>query len=79
MVGYMKKIALSVFSSLVLVVSGNAANIFWVSFHPDDNMPSADALAAGFLQAPDAGYTQLLRNAGHNVTRGQFTTAVVIV
>ncbi|MBL9135186.1 MAG: hypothetical protein JNK85_04930 [Verrucomicrobiales bacterium] len=45
------------------------ANIVWVSFHSADNTPSAAAVGAGFTQAPDAAYTQLLRSAGHTVTR----------
>ncbi|MFO1501907.1 MAG: hypothetical protein U1G07_26615 [Verrucomicrobiota bacterium] len=50
-------------------LSSQAANIFWVSFHPGDNTPSAAAIAAGFTQAPDAGCTQLLEANGHTVTR----------
>lgn len=46
-----------------------SANIIWVSNHPADNQPHANALADGFTQAPDVGYTELLRNAGHSVTR----------
>jgi hypothetical protein len=45
------------------------ANIVWVSFHPADNTPSGGAAGAGFTQAPDVAYTQLLRSAGHSVTR----------
>lgn len=66
----MKRILLTVLGVFALAISSaQGANVYWVSFHPDDNTPSANALAAGFVQAPDAGYTQLLRNAGHNVTR----------
>ena len=43
--------------------------IAWISFHADANTPDADALAAGFTRAPDAGYTDLLASAGHQVTR----------
>jgi hypothetical protein len=64
----MKK-TLLLLCNLALVSSLQAANIFWVSFHPDDATPSANASAAGFLQAPDAAYTQLLTANGHNVTR----------
>jgi len=46
-----------------------AANIAWVSFHPGDTTPSGAAGTAGFLQAPDVGYTSLLSAAGHTVTR----------
>lgn len=45
------------------------ARIAWVSFHPADNTPSADAATAGFTAAPDVEYTRLLRAAGHDVTR----------
>ncbi|MHC1768748.1 MAG: PEP-CTERM sorting domain-containing protein [Verrucomicrobiia bacterium] len=66
----MKRILLTVLGVFALAIStAQGANVYWVSFHSDDNTPSANALAAGFVQAPDAGYTQLLRNAGHNVTR----------
>jgi hypothetical protein len=46
-----------------------SANIAWVSFHAADNQPSTDAAAAGFTEAPDVGYTKLLRDNGHKVTR----------
>jgi hypothetical protein len=53
-----------------LVCNGaQAAQIVWVSFHADENSPTPAAAAAGFTQAPDAGYTQLLRTNGHNVAR----------
>ena len=45
------------------------ANIAWVSFHPADNDPAADAKTAGFTEAPDAGYTKLLASKGNKVTR----------
>jgi hypothetical protein len=54
---------------LGLVSPAAAVNIAWVSFHPADNMPSAAAVTAGFSQAPDVGYTNLLTTAGHTVTR----------
>ena len=47
----------------------SAADIAWVSFHTADDMPSANAAAAGFTAAPDVGYTDLLSSAGHDVTR----------
>lgn len=53
----------------VSTASLQAANIVWVSFHSGDNTPSANAAAAGFTQAPDIGYTALLKANGHNVTR----------
>jgi hypothetical protein len=43
--------------------------IAWVSFHPGEDTPSAEAAAAGFTEAPDAGYTRLLAELGHTVTR----------
>jgi hypothetical protein len=63
------RILLPLIGSLILPVASHATNILWVSFHPDDNTPSAAAAAAGFTKAPDAGYTQLLRDNGYNVTR----------
>lgn len=50
-------------------VEAASAKIAWVSFHSADGTPSAAAAGAGFTQAPDAEYTQLLRAAGHEVTR----------
>jgi hypothetical protein len=47
----------------------SAASIAWVSFHAADNMPSAAAVTAGFTDAPDKGYTDVLQAAGHTVTR----------
>jgi hypothetical protein len=46
-----------------------SANIAWVSFHTGDNTPSAAAATAGFTRAADVGYTDLLKSAGHTVTR----------
>src|SRR5687768_9985244 len=65
----MKIIAVAV--ALLSVVSSQAANIVWVTFHPADGTPSAAAAAApaSFTNAPDAGYTALLRSSGHGVTR----------
>ena len=65
----MKKTALVALAGLAQVASVPAADIVWVSFHPGDNQPSANAAAAGFTQAADVGYTQLLQGQGHNVTR----------
>jgi uncharacterized surface protein with fasciclin (FAS1) repeats len=44
-------------------------NIAWISFHPADDQPTTAASDAGFTEAPDIGYTDLLRDAGHQVTR----------
>jgi hypothetical protein len=65
----MKKSAVLI-CGLLAGVSSEAANITWVSLHPADNQPSANAAGQGFTtMAPDIGYTDLLRNAGHTVTR----------
>lgn len=70
----MNKLAFSLACALS-AASSHAANIAFVSFHTEN--PSAAAVGAGQGYtadgpAPDAGYTDLLRNAGHTVTR--FTT-----
>jgi len=44
-------------------------DIVFVSFHGADDAPSAAAADAGFTEAPDVGYTNLLNADGHNVTR----------
>jgi len=43
--------------------------IAWVSYHAADDEPHADAAAVGFTQAPDIGYTDLLKAQGYNVVR----------
>jgi hypothetical protein len=43
--------------------------IVWVSFHEADDIPSAGAAGAGFTEAPDKPYTDLLRAAGYEVVR----------
>ncbi|HOW64711.1 MAG TPA: PA14 domain-containing protein [Candidatus Paceibacterota bacterium] len=50
-------------------VTEEGANIAWISFHPADNDPAADAKTAGFTEASDVGYTKLLASKGHKVTR----------
>ena len=45
------------------------ARIAWISFHPADETPSAAAATAGFTNAVDIAYTDLLEDAGHEVTR----------
>lgn len=65
----MKKAALLALAGLAQSLHVQAADIVWVSFHPGDNQPSAGAAGAGFTQAPDVGYTQLLEGQGHHVTR----------
>lgn len=64
----MKKLAFPLACALT-VASADAANIVWVSFHQNDAPANAAATTAGFTQAPDIGYTDALRAAGHNVTR----------
>jgi hypothetical protein len=49
--------------------SGGGALIAWVSFHPADDTPGAEAAAAGFTRAADVGYTDLLKANGHIVQR----------
>jgi hypothetical protein len=68
----MKKLAFPLACALT-VASTDAANILFVSFHSTD-APSANAANAAFGfnttgEAPDKGFTDLLRNAGHTVTR----------
>jgi hypothetical protein len=46
-----------------------SAKIAWVSFHPADGTPAADAATAGMTEAPDVKYTRMLVGAGHQVTR----------
>jgi len=58
---------------MAAAISAGAASVAWVSFHSGDNTPSAGAVGAGFAQAPDIGYTDLLTANGYNVTR--FVTA----
>ncbi len=53
----------------MLCRGASAASIAWVSFHGADNAPSAGAAGAGFTEAPDKGYTDVLQAAGHTVTR----------
>ena len=55
--------------AFLLTLSSQAANIVWVSFHSAENTPSTAATTAGFTNAPDAAYTQLLTANGHTVTR----------
>jgi hypothetical protein len=54
--------------ALLVTISSQAANIVFVSFHASD-APSAAAATAGFTNAPDKGYTDLLTANGHTVTR----------
>lgn len=72
----MNRTTWKLFSSLTAICavwalagSATAASIAWLSFHSADNVPSAAAATAGFTEAPDKGYTDLLTSAGHTVTR----------
>ena len=64
-----KTLALACACLMGIAAPASALDIAWVSFHAADNMPSADAATDGFTEAPDKGYTDLLMNAGHDVTR----------
>src|SRR5688572_15185303 len=64
----MKTHVLSIFCALMSAVTAQAANIAFVSFHPGDDTPHNNVTNL-FTRAPDVGYTELLRNAGHTVTR----------
>lgn len=65
----MKSLLIPILIQGLLCVATQAANIAWVSFHAADDSPGADAAAAGFTEAADIGYTDLLRANGHTVTR----------
>jgi hypothetical protein len=53
----------------IKVVEATGPTIAWVSYHAADDEPHADAAAVGFTQAPDIGYTDLLKANGYNVVR----------
>ena len=57
------------FLNAVTYMLNKNKQIVWVSFHGADDVPSADAADAGFTEAPDKGYTDLLKGAGYSVTR----------
>jgi hypothetical protein len=65
----MKKLFSFVLCILLPTISSQASNIIFVSIHPADDTPSANAQLAGFTMAPDVGYTDLLAANGHTVTR----------
>jgi hypothetical protein len=65
----MKRLTLVLLCTLLAIISSQAANIYFVSFHSADGTPSAAAATAMFTNAPDVGYTQLLAANGHTVTR----------
>jgi hypothetical protein len=62
-------LTLAVGAGLLMASAAQSANIAWMSPHAADDMPHADAVAAGFTMAPDVGYTDLLEANGHTVTR----------
>ncbi len=51
------------------VITPKGIDIIWVSFHGADDAPAGGAADAGFTEAPDKGYTDLLMADGYNVTR----------
>ena len=65
----MKRALVALLCVLTCVGVSQGADIIWVSFHSADDAPDADAVGVGFTLAPDVGYTQLLADNGHNVTR----------
>ncbi len=65
----MKRLVALLLGAFSSVASSEAANIVFVSFHSADGTPTTAAAAAGFVRAPDVGYTDLLTAAGHTVTR----------
>ncbi|MDH7600035.1 MAG: hypothetical protein QHH07_10455, partial [Sedimentisphaerales bacterium] len=65
----MKKISSVFLAVLALASMTYGANIVWVSFHPADDTPSSGAAGTGFTTAVDKAYTDLLKAAGHTVTR----------
>jgi len=53
----------------VELLSAPTPLIAWVSYHAGDDEPHADAAAVGFTQAPDIGYTDLLKAQCYDVIR----------
>ena len=49
--------------------------VVWVSFHGSDIVPASGAAGAGFTEAPDKAYTDLLADNGYNVIRYVTTNA----
>jgi hypothetical protein len=64
-------LCLLLFAGLSFANRLQAADIAWISFHPNADMASAAAMGATppHTVAPDKAYTDLLMAAGHNVTR----------
>lgn len=60
-----------IITTWLLLLGGSsafAANVTWVSFHGTDG-PSEATAAVGLTEAADIGYTNLLSEDGHSVTR----------
>jgi hypothetical protein len=53
----------------VRTVPSEKPTVVWVSFHGADDAPSGGAAGAGFTEAADKAYTDLLKTAGYNVVR----------
>jgi hypothetical protein len=66
----MKSHFLSAVCVLTIAAPAWAVNISWLSFHPTDDA-TTQAAAQGYTMATDQGYIDLLRGAGHTVTRFQ--------
>jgi hypothetical protein len=66
----MKTHFLSAACLLAIATPAWAVNISWLSFHPTD-AATTQATAQGYTMATDQGYIDLLRGAGHTVTRFQ--------
>jgi len=54
---------------LIGVPVPSKGTVVWVTFHGADDAPSAGAAGAGFTEAADKGYTDLLKGAGYDVVR----------
>ncbi len=57
-----------IFVNAVNFMLHQGQKIAWISFHATD-AASTSATSAGFVDAPDKGYTDLLKAQGYNVTR----------
>lgn len=53
---------------IVMAAPASAVNIAWIGMHPTD-APVTQSSAQGYTAATDQGYVDLLRGAGHAVTR----------
>jgi hypothetical protein len=64
----MKKLLLSSVCLLAMAAPALAVNIAWIGMHPTD-APITQSMNQGYTTATDQGYIDLLRGAGHTVTR----------